>query len=223
MTLTVLLFISTALALASLLLHLYDLRAPESRELESLLDFLSLNREASLPSWFSSKLLFIASLLLGLLYLNTRGTQPLEGRKWLGLALIFLYLSIDEATAIHERVAGLFSRAFELSGIFYYAWVLPFSILVLIFLVFYAPFFLRLPGRTRSLIALAGTLYLGGALGTEIVGALVDQSYGRATAAFVSTFTLEEWFEMTGISLLIFALLDYAVRYLQPRQADTFG
>ncbi len=115
---------------------------------------------------------------------------------------------------------GIFSRAFGLSGIFYYAWVLPFSILVFVFLVFYAPFFLRLPGRTRNLIALAGTLYLGVALGAEIVAALVHQDGNRETLVFVGIFTLEEWLEMTGISVFIFALLDYAARHLPPRQAD---
>ena len=219
-TFTVLLLLSTALTLVSLLFHLYNLRAPESAELDELLTLMSVNRETSLPSWFSSKILFIAALLLGFFYLRTRRARFPGSRMWLGLSLIFLYLSVDEALFIHERVAGIFSRAFGLSGILYYAWVLPFSVLVLIFLAFYAPFFLRLPGRTRNLIALAGTLYLGGALGAEVVAALMDQSGNRETLAFIGIFTLEEWLEMTGISLFIFALLDYAARYLRPAAAS---
>lgn len=220
-TFTVLFLAGTALTLLSLLLHLYTLRAPESAELDQLLTLMSVNRETSLPSWFSSKILFVAALLLGFLYLSTRRTRSPGSRMWLGLSIIFLYLSVDEALFLHERVAGVFSRAFGLSGILYYAWVLPFSLLVLVFLVFYAPFFLRLQGRTRNLIALAGTLYLGGALGAEMIAALMDQSGNRETLAFIGIFTLEEWLEMTGISVFIFALLDYAARYLPPRQADT--
>ncbi len=189
--------------------------------LNELLILTSVNRETSLPSWFSSKILFVAALLLGFLYFSTRRARSPGSRMWLGLSIIFLYLSADEAMFIHERVAGIFSREFGLSGVLYYAWVLPFSILVLIFLAFYAPFFLRLPGRTRNLIALAGTLYLGGALGAEVVAALLDQSGNRETLVFISTFTLEEWLEMTGISVFIFALLDYAARHLSPHQADT--
>ncbi len=220
-TFTALFLLSTALTLISLLFHLYNLRVPESAELDELLTLMSVNRETSLPSWFSSKILFVAALLLGFLHLSTRRTRSPGSRMWLGLSIIFLYLSVDEALFIHERVAGIFSRAFELSGVLYYAWVLPFSILVLIFLAFYAPFFLRLPGRTRNFIALAGTLYLGGALGAEVVAALMEQSGNRETLAFIGIFTLEEWLEMTGISVFIFALLDYAARYLPPHRADT--
>lgn len=215
----VLFLLGTALALVSLPFQLYNLRVPDSSGMDSLLNLVSLNRETSVPTWFSSKLLFMASLLLFCLYLLVRRSRPPEGRKWLGLSVIFLYLSVDEATVLHERIGGVFATEFALSGVLYYAWVLPFALLLLVFLAFYAPFFLKLPGRTRNLIALAGALYVGGAMGAEVIAALMDQSGDRETVAFIAMFTLEEWLEMTGVSLFIFALLDYAARSLYLRQA----
>lgn len=61
-----------------------------------------LNGEANIPAWFSAMGLLTASLLLALIASATRTTAGRYVRHWWGLALVFAYVSLDEAASIHE-------------------------------------------------------------------------------------------------------------------------
>jgi hypothetical protein len=51
---------------------------------------------------------------------------------WLGLALAFVFLSLDEATQIHEFFIGYFRIDFGLSGYFYSAWIIPYGVALVV-------------------------------------------------------------------------------------------
>ena len=133
-----------------------------------------LGSEDNVPTWVSALLLLLASLLIALVALQHK-THKLPMRlRWKFLAGIFLFLSIDEAGAIHDLVyLNLAQRFGSPEGLFHYTWVIPYGILCVFFLVAYLPLLAYLPARTRRLFVVAGLVYVGAALGLEMTAAAV--------------------------------------------------
>ena len=119
---------------------------------------------------------------------------------------------------LHERLIVPVRSLVSGSGFLYYAWVLPYGILVALFLAVYAGFVRRLPAATRRLFLLAGALYVSGALGFELVeGLYASRAGGRLFAALI---TVEECLEMLGVVLFIYALLSYLKEEKATRRLD---
>lgn len=177
--------------------------------LSELVRLFNINRESSIPTWYASSLLLACAILLGLIAHNQYVRQAGERRYWIGLALIFLFLSIDEAAEIHERLTQPLQAVFNAGGPLFFAWMIAYIPLVLVFGVVYFRFWLRLPPRTRRLFLLSGVLYLGGAVGVEMIGSNIWYQDG-GTSLFYSTIgTIEEFLEMLGAATLIYTLLTY--------------
>ena len=66
-------------------------------------------------------------------------------------------------------------------GIFYFAWVIPATALLILLAIGFLPFFRSLPAETRRLFLVAGAIFLGGALGAEVIGVPTSQASGAAT------------------------------------------
>jgi hypothetical protein len=168
------------------------------------------NRENSIPSWYSSSLLLIcAAVLAGIAYGNRRSGGPYRAH-WSVLAGLFGYLSADEAASIHEKLTAPLRDAFHTSGYLYFAWVLVGAPFVVIVGLAYLKFWLRLPPRTRTLFALAGTLYVSGALGLDAVAANLWYQDGGTSLTSSAIGTVEEFLEMIGTVTFLYALLTYA-------------
>jgi hypothetical protein len=164
--------------------------------------------EGNVPAHFSALLLLGAAGLLGIIAHRVRRSAGAYGRHWVGLSLVFAYLSVDEFNSLHERLVLPLRTLLDTDGIFYFAWVLPGMVAVALFAVAYFRFFLHLPGRWRGLFATAGCLYVGGALGVELLGGWYVSSYGPSfTYAMITT--VEETMEMVGAAVFLYALLDY--------------
>jgi hypothetical protein len=63
--------------------------------------------------------------------------------------------------------------------------------------------------RTRILFLLAGVVYVGGALGMEMVAGVYDQSHGYENAVTATMANVEETMEMAGLVIFIYALTAY--------------
>lgn len=168
------------------------------------------NQEANIPSFFSSLMLLTASLLLFLIYRIERK----EGRKslgWLGLALIFIFLTLDEATQIHEFLIGFFRKNFGFSGYLYYAWIVPYTMVLLLLAVVYVPFFRRLKQSMFFIMMVSGAIFISGSVGMEMLGGdtIENEGFGLRYMVFYS---IEETLEMIGVSLFIFGLLRFLSR-----------
>lgn len=207
--------VAVALALQSLfaefiLTHILDMatRSAPAR----VLDLFSVNLEESVPTWFSTLNLFLAASLLGWVALLTRTNREPRSRYWLGLALIFVYLSADEGAAIHESTSGPLQRAFDTTGYLEFGWLILGIPLVILFGLAYFRFWLRLPEPTRRLFALAGALYVGGAVVIESISANQYALSGGSSFRYLAIATAEELCEMLGVIVLIYALLDYLAR-----------
>lgn len=165
-----------------------------------------LSREQSIPNWFSATQLFLVALALGLVVLAERARGGRTG-AWLGLVVIFTYMSLDEATDLH----GLWPTGLEdvdLPNLSHqgFLWIIPGSLVVLTVAAIYLRWVLRLPAQTRNLFVLAGVVYVGGGLVLEAVGAfLADSSFLNTPYLLVST--AEETLEMFGVLIMLFAVL----------------
>jgi hypothetical protein len=173
--------------------------------LVSLFDF---NTEMNIPSFYSSVALLISCVLLFLIaQINQKTNSPYY--SWLGLSIIFLFLSIDEISSIHEGFGRHVKQLISTSGFLYYSWVIPYTIAVIIFFLVYIRFLLSLSLKIRTLFICSGGIFLTGAVGFEMLGGRQDQLYGATTFLYTIYYTIEELLEMFGIALFNFTLLTY--------------
>jgi hypothetical protein len=176
-----------------------------------LLAFLNLDQENNLPSWYASSSLLLCSLLLAVIGLAKKRDGDRYAWHWLALSAIFLYLSLDEAASIHELAIDPLRRAFPryTSGYLYLAWVIPGSLFVLAIGVMYLRFLIDLPAKTRTQFLLAGSLYVGGALGVELFEGKYASVHGLENLTIWMIVAVEEGLEMVGIVVFIYALSSY--------------
>ncbi|HYN87563.1 MAG TPA: hypothetical protein VER55_03485 [Ardenticatenaceae bacterium] len=170
--------------------------------------YFDVDGEANIPTYFAAMLLLFAAALFGAITLFQRRAGAPYTRRWALLALIFLYLSVDEASSLHEILINL-RWILGVGGVFYFAWVIPGIVLVALFALSYWKFLLHLPRVTRLLVALAGVLYVAGALGMELIGGYYQDRVGEMTFAYKMLVTVEEGLELAGLVTLAYALLDY--------------
>lgn len=165
-----------------------------------------LNGERNVPAWFSSSMLLLCSVLLAAVASSEGRGGGRDVLRWRVLSAVFLCMSVDEAVQIHEQTIDPLRSVFGTGGIFHYAWSIAGLAFVLVFAVAYAPFVARLDARTRRLFVVSGALFVGGALGVELVQGWHDGLYGvDGTTALITT--VEEVLEMSGITVFVYALL----------------
>ncbi len=165
--------------------------------------------EGNIPTWYASSTLLLSAFLLAIIAFAKKKEGARFGLHWTAMSFIFLYLSFDEAFGVHERWIGPLRTYFNASGIFYLAWVIPAIAFVLIFVLAYLRFLVDLPVRTRRLFLIAGALFVGGAIGLEMVGGYYQSYYGRYNLTYSITTNVEEFLEMLGIVVFIYALMSY--------------
>jgi hypothetical protein len=179
---------------------------------------LDLDRENNIPTWFSSALLAAAAILLFFIARARSALRDGLAPYWLGLALVFLYLSVDETASLHEATIHPIQRALNTSGALYSAWVIPAMVILPIFVAVYLRFLWALPRRTAILFVLAGSVYVGGALALEMLSwhhryPLHAPNPTDWEASKTFTYAVinhaEELMEMTGIIIFVYALLSY--------------
>lgn len=171
-------------------------------------ELFSLDEELNIPAWYSSfTLLFCSGLLAVITSIKKTDKYFIY---WKNLSLLFLIFSLDEAFSFHEiLIIPALREQFNFSPIFFHTWVI-FAIPAIIFFLYkYFKFFLNLPKKTRYLFLLAAILYVGGALGMEMVSGLLRESFGRLAPITTIAIVIEEFLEMVGVLTFIYALLTY--------------
>ena len=176
---------------------------------ELFFEYFHVDNETSFPTFYSVYSLQACSLLLAIIAYITNKNEGKFVKHWKFLAYIFLFLSFDEALSFHEKIAGPLRKTFDLTGYFYFAWVIPALFLLIVFFIVYLKFILHLPKKISKLFLLSGTLYIFGALIMEILGGKVKSAiaFGNTDLAYLLMVSIEEFFEMLGIAIFIYALL----------------
>jgi len=167
--------------------------------------------ERNVPTVFSVLLLSFAALLLALVArLKAREQSPYTAR-WMLLAGGFLFMAFDEGGQVHEVFREPMRQLLgdNATGIFNFAWVIPFGLLVLVLAAYFLKFVLSLPRRTAVFFVLAGALFVGGSIGMELVGGAYAELHGEDNPTYMLMSTVEETMEMAGVIVFIHALLRY--------------
>lgn len=119
---------------------------------------------------------------------------------------------MDEIASIHERWSTPFRIALNTSGFLYHAWVIPYGIILVVFTLIYFRFLMRLTKSIRKLFVVSGTTYVIGALGFELLGGWQNDLFGSNNLTYSILYTCEEFLEMLGIVIFIYALLVYITK-----------
>ena len=183
----------------------------ESQEaLTGLTAFFGLGGEANLPTFVSVLNLLAAGLLLSLIAYHKRRLGDAMRWHWAVLAAGMLLMSVDEAAQIHEGIVGRVVEAITgpMDGVFHYVWYLAYLPLLALLAVVYVPFLRRLPAWYALRFMLAGLLYVGGAVGVEMIESFLDYA-GASYLFWTLSLLAEEMCEMLGIVVLIYTLLCY--------------
>jgi hypothetical protein len=185
-----------------------------NQDVMEITEYVDLDIEKNIPSLYSAFALFLCSLL----FFCISSLEKKQGRRhyyWWGLACIFLFLSFDEAFALHEGFGDLTEKyieqtgVLEASGLLYFPWILPYGFLTGILGIFYVRFLFRLPRKTAGLLVLSAVIFLTGAGFFDMLGGREAELNGYYSVTYTILYTIEEFLEMSGIVLLMFTLLDY--------------
>jgi len=168
-----------------------------------------LDHEINVPTWFSSTALSGCAGLLAMICLANKRVGCRYVLHWGLLAVAFLYLSIDETANLHEILIVPLRRRLGAGGLLYFTWVIPGAACVGLFALAYLKFLFHLDKRTRYLFMLSGAVYVGGALGVEMLGGALADWYGLLSLRYLAAMAVEEVLEMVGVALFLYALLGY--------------
>jgi spermidine synthase len=208
----ILTMIALCLALVSIgATYIEELVGAENADpaLLNLLWTFGVDQEESIPTWFSASILLGCAGLLSVIAMAKRADQDRYARHWMGLAIIFLYLSMDEGAALHELTTGPLRDLFGATGVIFFAWVIVGVPLALIFVLVYLRFLFHLPTNIRNLFVLAGMMYVGGAVVIEGINSNLWYLNNGSTLFYSAITSVEEFFEMTGVIVFIYTLLSY--------------
>ena len=116
----------------------------------------------------------------------------------------------------------LIGKTFSPGGYFYYGWVIPAMIILVVFAVAYIKFLFSLRSNTRNLFILSALVYITGGLGIEMVSAKYFTIYGDENMVYAMITTMEESLELIGILIFQYALMKY-LSYYKSKFEVVFG
>ena len=183
------------------------------RRLDRLIGFFNVGNDSSIPTWYSSFTILVCAILLMAIAMVKGKTKDPFFRHWAILSIIFTAISIDEVAMIHENLSDLISLPVD-SGFFYYSWVILGIPATIIFVVAYWKFVNHLPRQIKYLFLFSGAIFIIGGLGIEMISAYYDSLYQTSNFTYNWIMIAEEFLEMLGIVIFIYALLTYIQSYL---------
>ncbi|MBD2260561.1 hypothetical protein [Pseudanabaena sp. FACHB-2040] len=172
--------------------------------------YLNVDAENNVPTLYSSALLFLSSVLLYTIAVAARGAR--KKLYWQGLALVFLFLSVDELLQLHENINGLLNSTTQagdsISGSG--RWDVFSLMLFAVVSLSYFRFFLALPQRVKRLFFVAAVSFVVGGAGIEFIGVnFFPDIYHQPIFLAEVISTVEEFLEILGTCLFISGLLAY--------------
>ena len=159
--------------------------------------------ESNVPTWYSSFALGLAGGLLALIALVKHHRRDPYRLHWATLAVVFFGLSVDEVAGFHEYPIEPLREAFGAGGLLYYAWVIPGMLFVALMAFCFQRFLRNLPKRTGMLFVLSGLVFVGGAIGVEMLSGMQADAFGEENVTYAMVVTCEESMEMLGVLIFI--------------------
>jgi hypothetical protein len=168
--------------------------------------------ENNMPAFFNAGLFFFGAALF---YLAGRSEERRQRRPWYLLALVFLFLGIDEGSQVHEQFMIVTLKLIGWNkhhmGWLYYAWTIPYGLAAIALGIVLLRFMLKLHAITRKRLVLSGAIYIAGAVVCEMWSGKIAEAANDTdlpyNIAYSMVITLEESLEMLGLILCIDALM----------------
>ena len=209
------------LAINLLIIYLHHVRGYQ--HLRGFIQGFYFDTEANLPSFYSALAIVLCSILLWLIGCLAIEKKRKQSWYWKFLSVIFVLLAIDEFGGLHESMIQPLRRMMDQasfdSDYLYFAWFIPYTVLVLVLGLLFVKFLFRLPSATRLVFILGGIIFLSGAVGMEMVGGKYWAAQGwaidgsdKVDLRYALIITLEELLEMVGIVIFVYALAKYYLR-----------
>lgn len=173
-----------------------------------LIPLFDLGAESNIPTLYSAIAIIFCSTLLWLIAMKHKKDGS-SYAYWIGLSFLFIFLAVDETASLHERLMAPLRETLNVSGLLYFAWVIPYSIALIVFVGVYVRFLLRLPRQTMILFITSGAIFVTGAIGFELLGGREAEFASTSSDMFFLFVTFEETLEILGIVLFIHTLLNY--------------
>jgi hypothetical protein len=182
----------------------------------------NLDKENSLPTWFSVVQLFTVGALLLVTAVNNRQEDYLSSFALTVAGLLFIALSADEGSQLHENLTYV-ARHFGLSEIWfvgeYGAWIIVYAVLGIAGMSLGAKHLGSLWRNFRPVAVLGMTglvTYVIGAVGFEVASFPFRDSEDTLALNLIAI-VLEEFLEMVGVSIILYATLFLANRLAAAR------
>jgi len=177
------------------------------RDMHGLWPLFDLNAENNVPSLFSALAILAAAALLFTTAMAARRRGWSHFTAWCVLGVVFTWLGIDESVGLHEMLNRPARDALQVGGPLYFAWVIPYGVLLCVLVALLWRFVFGLDALTRRRFIIAGVVYVTGALLLEMIGARIWLTEGAQSRLYYIETTAEEFLEMLGIALFIRALI----------------
>ena len=166
-----------------------------------------LDGEGNVPAIFSTWL-FLLNAVIFLIVWKAACLSGDSHKIWLFLSSVFVFLAFDESISIHERLINPLRQALGATGIFYYAWIIPYGIGVGLVSIFAIPVFWRMQKRIRFWFGLSAATYLVATIGLEMIsGKYLVMMNEQKDIVWIFMVTVEESLEMVGLIILVYAQL----------------
>ena len=170
--------------------------------------FFNIGADQNLPTLFATIQWLLASgICWRIAFSLSKNSKGFRG--WLSVSLISLFIAADEYLMLHERTVEPVRSVIPDYPFLWFAWVIPYGILTLVLAAVLSRFIFSLPRRTTILLLIAGVVFVTGALGFEMLGAVQVANGNDASFMYTALYTCEEVLEMLGVSIFIYTLLDY--------------
>jgi len=178
-------------------------------------EFVDLNREGNLPTWYSSVKWFLAASLLAVTGYVNRNHRGRSVWVFALLPLLFVLFSLDEIAEIHEYLGHLSDALlpggtrdgtpFSVTGIWMFVVGLPFLILFGLLVRNLRHWFVGAPSSLIKIIV-GVVVSLAGAIGVEgLVTFVINDAYLLALQVAV-----EEALEIAGGTIVVWGCYEYA-------------
>ncbi len=171
--------------------------------------FVNLDKESNLPTLYQFLAMSFSGILLCSIAYIKKKTNGSYKYNWLIMGVVFIYLAFDEIRGIHEKLSIPIKNFLHVTDYLYFAWILAGIAFALAFLIINIKFLSTLEPSVRNRFVIAGSLYVMGAAGLEVLGGHYYFLYGKHNLTYAVITTFEETFEMLGIVLFVDALTDY--------------
>lgn len=182
--------------------------------LDQLMQNFYMDAEGNVTTYANALLLFVPSQLLLFIGLWKTSLKDKFRFHWIGLSLIFLFLSFDEMTVLHEQLIKPMRAIIGAESFLYFAWVVPGAIAIALFGLIYLLFFLHLDKKFKFLFFISLGVYVSGVIGGEMLSGYYAAALGQKNFTYAVVASIEESIEMIGCSFIIYSLLEYIKHYL---------